>query len=102
MRIYNTTAWQHIRPLVLERDGYRCHWCGRYANQVDHVKPLAHGGSAFNPANLVAACQPCNATRGAQTRRLLTPAPGLTRPVRNLTRQSRIGADRVRFGAIRG
>ena len=51
-RIYGTGLWQRTRLAVLERDGYRCHWCGGRATQADHLKPLARGGAAFNPDNL--------------------------------------------------
>jgi 5-methylcytosine-specific restriction endonuclease McrA len=74
-RIYNTTLWHHTRRAILARDRHRCHWCGNPANQVDHVKPLAHGGQPFNPANLVAACLRCNSTRGSTTRRPTTTPP---------------------------
>lgn len=54
---------KRIRYAVLERDGYRCRYCGASANDatlhVDHRMPLAKGGSdAF--ANLVTACSDCN------------------------------------------
>lgn len=39
--------------------GGRCWMCGDSATQLDHVKPLAHGGSNW-PANLRPACAPCN------------------------------------------
>jgi 5-methylcytosine-specific restriction endonuclease McrA len=59
--------WQKARAAVLDRDGYRCRWCGRPANTVDHVVALADGGARLDPANLVAACRPCNSKRGAET-----------------------------------
>ena len=57
--------WRKVRPLILYRDGYRCAYCGGYATTVDHVKALAEGGAMYDPANLVAACAPCNYRRGA-------------------------------------
>jgi hypothetical protein len=94
--------WQRTRPLVLERDGYRCHWCGQRANTVDHVKPLAHGGAAFNPANLVACCHRCNSRRGAEAARFLSGARGVTPAVGNGSLTNRFRADPARWGAIRG
>jgi 5-methylcytosine-specific restriction endonuclease McrA len=64
-RIYNSQTWKNVRLLVLRRDSYRCHWCGGQATEVDHLVSMIEGGSAFNPANLVAACKRCNASRGA-------------------------------------
>lgn len=58
-----------MRPLVLERDGYRCRIggskCKGRATHVDHVIPWAEGGAPFDPRNLRAACHPCNVGRGA-------------------------------------
>jgi 5-methylcytosine-specific restriction endonuclease McrA len=58
--------WQRLRPLILARDGYRCHWCGARAGEVDHVVARALGGARYDPANLVASCQPCNRRRGGE------------------------------------
>ena len=64
-RIYHTTRWRLTRRRILERDNHRCYWCGNHsATQVDHLKALSMGGAAYDPANLVASCQPCNAKRG--------------------------------------
>lgn len=52
--------WRRVRLEVLARDGCRCHWCGEYADTVDHVVPLAVGGARLDPRNLVAACGRCN------------------------------------------
>jgi hypothetical protein len=53
-----------VRFEVLKRDGFACVYCGRKAPEVvlhvDHVKPVSKGGRTVM-ANLVAACQPCNA-----------------------------------------
>lgn len=48
---------------ILKRDGFRCRYCGATAVgsvlHVDHVVPIAEGGSD-DPANLIAACADCN------------------------------------------
>lgn len=53
---------------VLKRDGFKCFYCGTVAAErklhVDHVIPVKLGGSS-DAANLVAACQPCNAGKSA-------------------------------------
>ena len=52
-----------LRFLVLERDGFACHYCGRKAPDVelhvDHVVSIARGGTN-DPDNLVTACRDCN------------------------------------------
>lgn len=53
-----------IRFAVLNRDGFRCQYCGKTAKAaklvVDHIVPVAAGGQTV-PENLVTACFPCNA-----------------------------------------
>lgn len=72
-----------LRVAILERDGYRCVYCGRSAKEtvleVDHVLPRARGGTD-TPTNLVTACWSCNNAKGAGAR----PLPDytvLTRPL---------------------
>ena len=54
----------NLRFQVLQRDGYRCVYCGRsskdVALEVDHVVPVASGGKT-EIGNLVSACWECNA-----------------------------------------
>lgn len=52
-------AWQKLRLAVLERDHYICAYCGREANEADHIIPVNAGGKD-EMGNLVAACKPCN------------------------------------------
>lgn len=58
---------RETRMRVFERDGYKCHYCGkqltRFTATVDHLKPLAEGGDD-SLQNLVTACTDCN-TRGS-------------------------------------
>lgn len=60
-----------MRFRVLERDGFRCRYCGAAATdefvrlEVDHVLPLARGGKD-NESNLVAACRNCNLGKSAR------------------------------------
>lgn len=52
-----------LRFKILERDGFRCTYCGRKAPEVvlhvDHVHPIAKGGTN-EEINLVTACWDCN------------------------------------------
>lgn len=57
-----------LRERVLKRDAYRCVYCGEQfqgdALTLDHVEPRMRGGDS-SEGNLVAACQACNAQKGA-------------------------------------
>lgn len=57
------TVSKRLRFEILRRDNHACRYCGGSAPdvvlQVDHVTPVALGGSD-DPANLVAACKDCN------------------------------------------
>jgi len=56
-----------IRPLILDRDGARCRYCGRTDGplHIDHITPIARGGSN-ELANLQVLCAPCNRAKGAR------------------------------------
>lgn len=54
-----------LRFKVLERDGFRCQYCGsRDDLQADHVIPEALGGPT-SLWNLVTACRTCNSGKSA-------------------------------------
>lgn len=57
-----------LRTKILERDGYKCRYCGRKLPasylHIDHVVPVALGGSNHEK-NLVTACRDCNLSKGA-------------------------------------
>lgn len=55
----NSTQWKKLRLRILQRDGYECYWCGMDATTVDHIVPVAKGGTD-DTENLVAACKRCN------------------------------------------
>ena len=53
-------TWALLRRAVLNRDGYRCAKCGLASRlEVDHVVPLAHGGTS-DLVNLQALCRTCH------------------------------------------
>lgn len=67
------------RRAVFARDGHRCQYCGKPAENIDHVVPRSRGGT-HSWDNVVAACRPCN-TRKED--RLLSETPmTLRRPPR--------------------
>lgn len=60
-----------LRFLVLQRDGFRCTYCGRSQQDgailhVDHVVPVVAGG-ATALENLVTACSSCNLGKSASS-----------------------------------
>jgi 5-methylcytosine-specific restriction endonuclease McrA len=58
---YRTTV-PLSRRAVFARDGSRCQYCGRAAENLDHVVPRSRGGGHVWE-NVVAACRPCNARK---------------------------------------
>lgn len=55
-----------LRKRILERDAYRCRYCGSHLDlHVHHVVPEVKGGPSTDE-NLVAACRNCNLTIGTK------------------------------------
>lgn len=58
-----------LRFRVLERDNFKCAYCGMPGThcilEVDHVKPIAHGGTN-DMSNLAASCADCNAGKSSK------------------------------------
>ncbi|MDY6918549.1 MAG: HNH endonuclease [Chloroflexota bacterium] len=56
------------RQRVFERDGYKCHYCGkqltRFSATLDHIVPISTGGDNSYD-NLITACLHCNSQRRA-------------------------------------
>jgi hypothetical protein len=72
---YQHPKWKQIRLAVLERDHWTClirgPKCLKRASDADHIISWRAGGSRLDPANLRAACAPCNNGRvehGVNTR----------------------------------
>jgi hypothetical protein len=64
----SSTGNLRTRFLVLQRDGFKCVYCGRSPSdgtvlEVDHVHPRSKGGSD-ELHNLVTACWECNRGKG--------------------------------------
>jgi 5-methylcytosine-specific restriction endonuclease McrA len=72
-----------MRFRVLQRDNFRCRYCGRSGRapgvvlHVDHVVPLAAGGTSTED-NLLTACEECNL--GKSTMALLETELGARKP----------------------
>ncbi len=54
------------RRTVFHRDRYSCQYCGRQAENLDHVVPRSLGGE-HTWSNVVAACRRCNTRKGGRT-----------------------------------
>ncbi len=54
------------RRAVFVRDNFECQYCGRPAENVDHVVPRSRGGG-HTWDNVVAACRPCNSRKENRT-----------------------------------
>jgi 5-methylcytosine-specific restriction protein A len=62
--------WErHVRPRALARDGFACVRCGeREALEVDHVVPIAKGGT-WTLDNAQTLCRRCHQAKTAEDRR---------------------------------
>lgn len=60
--------WAELRDAVLERDEFRCVYCGEEDGPLhaDHVIPITRGGES-TLENLVCACCRCNSAKQART-----------------------------------
>lgn len=56
----STRDWRRLRAQILALDGYRCKKCGDPAVEVDHIRPVADGGTDY-PSNLRSLCHNCHA-----------------------------------------
>lgn len=54
------------RRAVFLRDDHQCQYCGRYAENIDHVVPKVQGGK-HRWDNVVASCRRCNTRKGGRT-----------------------------------
>lgn len=95
----NSKAWLHIAKQVKQRDGYQCHYCGAEGNTVDHIVPRSKGGTD-DLDNLVTACNPCNASKGA--RAVFYPASAYPCAPRSFSPQRLQTAKTVSSRAFRG
>lgn len=103
------TIGKRLRFEILKRDGFRCRYCGvtplAGALRVDHVHPVAAGGSD-DPVNLVTACFDCNAGKsdvGLDERRILPAEDPVARAIEHgdqireyLRAQEIVEAERLR------
>ena len=76
-----------VRFSIMERDGFKCRYCGATPESVrltvDHIIPVSKGGSD-HPDNLVTACCQCNMGKG--NRQLMNLPPGVE-PTEKMVRE---------------
>lgn len=59
-KVFRKTLSPKLRFQVLERDGFKCVYCGaKELLEIDHIVPLVQGGSSL-VENLQALCHQCN------------------------------------------
>ncbi len=68
---YVVTSWMHRpaiygRASVLRRDRFRCAYCGRSGQTIDHLLPISRGGTS-SWLNTVTACGSCNGRKANRT-----------------------------------
>ena len=89
------------RQQVYESLGGHCAYCGvkiqLRAMQVDHIRPLANGGSD-SPSNLLPACRSCNHRKGTSS--LESFRRQVEKFVAVLERDSVTYRNAVRFGLV--
>ena len=72
--MHGGTRWRRLRMSVLKAAGWRCASCGEYGNEVDHVRPIQHGGDPWDRDNLQCLCRGCHIAKTAgELRRPPTP-----------------------------
>lgn len=58
---YRSRRWARVRRRVLDRDGWRCRYCGKAGRlEVDHRVPVRDGGGFWDLGNLQALCRSCH------------------------------------------
>lgn len=62
-------AWEAQRQRVLDRDGWRCAYCGKDLTgadaTVDHLEAISlDPGRTYSDDELVSACRRCNGSKG--------------------------------------
>ena len=68
-----TRRWKAVSSAIRERDDYTCQRCGKWGNEVDHIEPLANGGSAFDLQNCQCLCSGCHVSKTRSERPGQTP-----------------------------
>ena len=69
-KLYATKGWRKLRMAIINRRGGQCVECGSTPLDqhihLDHIKPLAEGGEAFNEENIQILCRACHGRKTAK------------------------------------
>lgn len=61
------TLRSSLAPRIYARDGYKCVYCGYFADlTIDHIVPVSRGGTN-SVSNLATACRSCNSSKNDKT-----------------------------------
>jgi len=55
-------TWRRYRRWYLDQHPV-CKLCGKGATEVDHIRPLAHGGAKYELDNLQSLCKSCHSRK---------------------------------------
>lgn len=64
LRKGSTREWRKTRARILKASP-TCAYCGEPATEIDHLVPVAKGGTDHLD-NLVSACRSCNRSKGSR------------------------------------
>lgn len=57
---YNSRQWMNFRAFYWTHHPRICVECGKYANILDHIKPLTEGGVFLDENNVQGLCYRCH------------------------------------------
>jgi 5-methylcytosine-specific restriction enzyme A len=62
--LYSSTKWRNFRAAILAEQGGQCVACGNiypdHMLHIDHITPIASGGSVWDIDNLQVLCKACH------------------------------------------
>lgn len=56
-------AWRALRAIVLEDELYKCRWCGKFGDHVDHIDGKAENPEDYRRENLQVLCASCHSRK---------------------------------------
>lgn len=60
--LYNSRRWKRFSVFYRKSNPF-CVSCGKFADDVDHIIPIAEGGSPYDEKNLQSLCKSCHAKK---------------------------------------
>lgn len=65
-QFYNSVEWRTLSLKRLQDDGFRCTWCGKIADEVDHIEEIKTPEGwerRLDPSNTRSLCHTCHNKR---------------------------------------